>query len=73
MYCNICGSKYTPAPKGRAYSEEMLKQALCLLALGNTGRGVGRALNMSKANAYQWAKEEAKKLPRTAEKVMKTA
>jgi transposase-like protein len=61
MYCKGCGCKYTPNPKNRAYSEEVRKQAIRLLTLGNTGRGVGKALNMSKANAYRWAREEAKK------------
>ena len=61
MLCNVCKSKYTPNPKSRSYSEEVRKQALRLLALGNTGRGVGKALNMSKANAYRWAKEDVKK------------
>jgi transposase-like protein len=63
MYCTNCGSKYTPKPKSRAYSEEVRKQALRLLALGNTGRGIGKALNMSRSNAYRWAKEEVKKTP----------
>ncbi len=68
MYCNGCGHKYTPRPKSRAYSEEKRKEALRLLALGNTGRGVGKALNMSKANAYRWAKEEAKKTRKCVDK-----
>jgi transposase-like protein len=68
MFCNICKCKYTPKPKNKAYSEEVRKQALWLLVLGNTGRGVGKALNMSKANAYRWAREEVKKTPRTVDK-----
>ena len=68
MFCNICKCKYTPNPKSRAYSEDVRKQALRLLALGNTGRGVGKALNMSKANAYRWAKEEVKKTRRSVDK-----
>jgi transposase-like protein len=60
MYCKDCGCKYTPDPKSRAYSEEVRKQAARLLLLGNTGRGIGKALNMSKANAYRWAREEKK-------------
>jgi transposase-like protein len=63
MFCNDCGCKYTPEPKSRAYSEDVRKQALRLLALGNTGRGIGKVLNMSRSNAYRWAKEEAKKTP----------
>lgn len=61
MYYNECGCKYTPNPKNRAYSEDVRKQALRLLALGNTGRGIGKALNMNKSNAYRWAQEEVKK------------
>ena len=61
MYCNECKYKYTPTPKSRAYSEETRKEALRLLALGNTGRGVGKALNMNKSNAYRWTREEGKK------------
>ncbi len=61
MYCNACKCKYAPHPKSRAYSAETRKQALRLLALGNTGRGVGKVLNMSKSNAYRGAREEAKK------------
>jgi transposase-like protein len=61
MYCNKCGCKYTPNPKEKAYSEEKRKEALRLLTLGNTGRGIGKLLNMSKSNAYRWAREEVKK------------
>ena len=68
MYCPECKHKYTPNPKSRAYSEDVRKQALQLLALGNTGRGVGKALNMSKANAYRWAREEVKKTPKPVDK-----
>jgi len=68
MFCNICKNKYTPNPKSRSYSEEVRKQALRLLALGNTGRGIGKVLNMSKANAYRWAKEEVKKTRRLVDK-----
>jgi len=31
-----------------------------LLLLGNSGRAVGKALSMSKANVYRWAKEAKK-------------
>ena len=68
MFCNACKNKYTPNPKSRAYSEETRKQALRLLALGNTGRGVGKAMNISKSNAYRWAQEEAKKKPVSVDK-----
>ena len=68
MYCNSCGCKYTPNPKSRAYSEEKRKQALQMLVLGNTGRGIGKLLNMSKSNAYRWAREEVKKTPKPVDK-----
>ena len=61
MYCNNCRYKYTPEPKSSAYSEEVRKQALQLLTSGVTGRGVGKLMKMSKANAYRWAREEVKK------------
>ena len=61
MYCNDCGCKYTPNPKTKAYSEEKRKEALKLLTLGNTGRGIGKTLSMSKSNAYRWAREAEKK------------
>ncbi len=31
------------------------------MLLGNTGRGVGKALRMNKSNAYRWAKEAERK------------
>ena len=68
MYCNNCGYKYTPEPKNRAYSAEVRKQALQLLASGVTGRGVGKLLKMSKANAYRWAREEVKKTERPVDR-----
>lgn len=61
MFCNACKHKYTPNPKSIAYSEETKKEALRLLASGNTGRGVGKIMKMSKANVYRWAREEEKK------------
>jgi transposase-like protein len=59
--CGKCKHTYTPNPKKWAYTEEERLQALRLITDGSTGRGVGRALNMSKANAYRWARELAKK------------
>ena len=59
--CGKCKCTYTPNPKKWGYTEEERKQALRLLTDGNTGRAVGRAMNMSKANAYRWSKELAKK------------
>ena len=60
-YCKACRASFTPSPKKWAYSEEDRLRALRMLADGATGRGVGRQLKMSKANAYRWATELAKK------------
>jgi len=59
--CGKCKCTYTPERKKWGYTEEEKKQALRLLTDGTTGRAVGRAMSMSKANAYRWAKEFAKK------------
>jgi len=59
--CVICKRDYTPDPRKWKYTEEERKQALKLVTDGVTGRGVGRQLNMSKANVYRWAREDAKK------------
>ena len=59
--CWQCKHKYTPKPQKWVYTEEERKQALRMITDGATGRGVGRQLNMSKANAYRWAREETKK------------
>ena len=53
--CICCKREYTPNPKKWKYTEEERSQALRLLLLGNSGRAVGKALGMSKANAYRWA------------------
>ena len=59
--CKKCGCKYSLIKKQRGYSEEERKQALRMMTDGATGRSVGRQLNMSKANAYRWSRELAKK------------
>jgi len=59
--CGKCRKNYTPDPVKWAYTEDERKQALRILTDGATGRAVGRAMNMSKANAYRWSKELAKK------------
>jgi len=59
--CKYCNREYTPNPKRWVYTEEERNQALRLLLLGNSGRAVGKALGMSKANAYRWAKDAQKK------------
>ena len=59
--CNHCKREYTPNPKRWVYTEEERSQALRLLLLGNSGRAVGKALGMNKANVYRWAVEAEKK------------
>ena len=55
--CKECGAAYTKEPKKREYSEETRKAALELYRSGISGRGVGRALGMSKANVYNWSRK----------------
>jgi transposase-like protein len=66
--CQMCKRDYTPDPKKWAYTEEEKKSAMRLLLLGNTGRGVGKALGMNKSNAYRWAKEAQKRGPMPVDK-----
>jgi transposase-like protein len=66
--CTNCKREYTPNPKKWVYTEEERSQALRLLLLGNSGRAVGKALKMSKANAYRWATEAQKKGLRDVDK-----
>jgi len=56
-YCNSCKYKYTMNPKSRAYPEETQQMAMRIYYSGASGRGVGKALNMSKANVYNWIKK----------------
>lgn len=55
--CMICGRKYTLNPKSREYSEEVKQTAMRIYYSGVSGRGVGKVLNMSKANVYNWIKK----------------
>jgi transposase-like protein len=55
--CKECGVKYTLNPKRREYPEETQKLALRMYYSGVSGRGVGKALGMSKANVYNWIKK----------------
>ncbi len=58
--CKSCGTKYTLNPKKHEYPEETKKFAIEMYYSGISGRGVGRALNMSKANVYNWLKAAKK-------------
>ena len=55
--CYSCGKQYTIEPKVRGYSEEVRRKAFQLMIDGMSGRAIGRQLEMSKANVYNWAKK----------------
>jgi len=59
--CKECGAAYTLNPKSNEYPDKIKKLALKTYYLGVSGRGVGKIFGMSKANVYNWIKEEAKK------------
>jgi transposase-like protein len=58
--CKGCGHTYTLAPKPRAYSEEIRREALNIYESGISGCGVGRIFGFSKANVYNWMKKNDK-------------
>lgn len=58
--CKVCGKVYTPNPKERNYSEEIIQQAIKLYAEGNSGRQVGRILGIGKNMCIYWIKKYAK-------------
>lgn len=63
MYkCKHCGKRYTPKPKERCYREEIKKQAMRLYMEGNSGRAVGRMLEISKNTCLYWIKKYAKEI-----------
>jgi transposase-like protein len=55
--CGNCNVTYTPIPKKQSYSEETRSLAVKMYYSGISGRGVGKALGMSKANVYNWIKK----------------
>jgi len=55
--CKDCNIYYTLAPKRKAYTEEIRKNAIKIYYSGVSGRGVGKILGMSKANVYNWIKK----------------
>ena len=62
ILCRYCKKTYTLEPKRNAYSEETRALALKIYYAGASGRGVGKVLNMSKANVYNWIKKNGSKL-----------
>ncbi len=57
ILCRHCKKSYTLEPKRNAYSDETRALALKIYYAGASGRGVGKVLNMSKANVYNWIKK----------------
>lgn len=55
--CKNCNHKYTLNAKTREYPEEIKQQAMRIYYSGVSGRGVGKALGMSKANVLNWIKK----------------
>jgi transposase-like protein len=55
--CKECGIMYTIDPKRHEYPEETRKMAIKMYYSGVSGRGVGKVLNMSKANVCNWIKK----------------
>jgi len=56
-YCQECKLYYTKEPKTIAYPEEIRERAIKAYYAGGTGRSVGQAFNMNKANVYNWIKK----------------
>ena len=55
--CKECGIVYTIDAKKRDYPEGTRQQALKMYYSGSSGRSVGKAMGMSKANVYNWIKK----------------
>ena len=60
--CKICGKYYTPESKKRRSSEESKKQAIKLYLEGNSGRAVGRILEIGKNMCLYWIRKYAKNI-----------
>jgi transposase-like protein len=56
--CKDCGIEYPLNPKKRKYSEETKQEALKTYYSGVSGRDVGKIFGMSRANVYNWIKNE---------------
>ena len=58
--CKVCGTRYTMDPKRREYPEETRALAIRMHHDGVSGREIGRALGISKANVYNWLRQQGK-------------
>lgn len=57
-FCKNCGKYYTFEPKMREYPEEIRERAIRAYEAGASGREIGRVFGFSKANVYNWMKED---------------
>lgn len=67
--CKSCNYKYTLIPKGKGYTEEVKQTAMRIYYSGVSGRGVGKVLNMSKANIYNWIKKTEQCVDKSRNKI----
>jgi len=58
ILCRFCKKCYTLNPKHHAYDEATKTMALKMYYSGVSGRSVGKALGMNKANVYNWIKKK---------------
>ncbi len=61
--CKHCGCRYTPAPKGQGYDEEIRLQALTLHLEGLSLRLIGRLLLVNHQTVANWINGYANYLP----------
>lgn len=62
---------YTMNPKKHEYSDETKAQAINMHLSGISGRGIGQAMGMSKANVYNWIKKDKQNKAGNCEKEIK--
>jgi transposase-like protein len=60
--CMHCGSKYTPEPKDRGYSQELRKKAIQMYVDGINLRRIGRHLGLHHRTVSLWVKAYAQEL-----------
>ncbi|MCC8169402.1 MAG: hypothetical protein LIO59_03395 [Oscillospiraceae bacterium] len=56
-FCKDCKKYYTLNPKTREYPEDVRRQAIKTYYDGASGRSVGKAIGLSKANVYNWMRK----------------
>lgn len=56
--CKSCGRYYTLEPKTKAYDAETRRKAVDMYLSGESGRAVGKKFDMSKANVFNWMRDD---------------